>query len=71
MGRSGEKFIEETGGFRIDEPMSFEPSHGERIRGETGFGTLSVDEVERIHQMICNLKGLPTDEWNYQAPEDD
>jgi len=74
MGRSGDDFIERTGGFRIDEPMSLDPAHGERIREleeRLVSGTLSLDEVKRAHRTICNLKGLPPDEWDYEAPEDD
>jgi hypothetical protein len=73
MGRSRDDFIERTGGFRIDEPMSLDPSHRERIREleeRLKSGTLSLDEVEKVHRMICNLKGLPPDEWDYEPSED-
>ena len=74
MGRSGDEFIERTGGYRIGEPMSLDPSHGERIQEleeRLASGTLTLDEVEKVHRMICNLKGLPPDEWDYQPADDE
>ena len=73
MGRSRDDFIERSGGFRIDEPMSLDPSHRERIREleeRLKSGTLSLDEVEKVHRMICNLKGLAPNEWDYEPSED-
>ena len=72
MGRTGDDFIEKTGGFRVSEPMSFDPSHGARIQeleDRLKSGKLSLEEVEKVHRMICNLKGLPPDEWDYEAED--
>lgn len=69
MGRSGEDFIEETGGFRADEPISFDPSHAMRIgelENRLKSGKPTLEEAEKVQKMICNLKGLPPDEWDYE-----
>lgn len=69
MGRSKDEFIERTGGFRIDEPMSLDPSHGARIEeleNRLKSGKLSLEEVEKTVTMIRNLKGLPPDEFDYE-----
>lgn len=68
MGRAKDQFIEATGGFRINEPMTLSPMHAEtikRLEEKLVSGTLSPDEVERTHIQIRNLKGLPPVEFDY------
>jgi len=70
MGRSREDFIEKTGGYRVDEPMSFDQSHGMTIReleNRLKSGNLALEDAEKVRKMICNLKGLPPDEWDYET----
>jgi len=70
MGHSKDEFIEATGGFRAGEPMSVDPSHAIRIReleNRLKSGKLTLEEAEKVRKMICNLKGLPPDEWDYEA----
>jgi len=32
-------------------------------------GLIWVDEEVKVETMICNLKGLPSDEWNYEPSD--
>jgi NifB/MoaA-like Fe-S oxidoreductase len=69
MSRIGDQFIEETGGFRINDAETLTPAHGERIRAieeRIKSGKLSLDEVEEQLQLIRKLKGIVSDEWESQ-----
>lgn len=73
MSRTGDQFIEATGGFNITDPSTFSPAHGLRIRKleeELKSGKLSPNEFDRVREQICRLKGLPPDEWDYEPADD-
>lgn len=70
MSRTGDDFIEETGGYLSGESdQMFRHRLIRELEKKLVSGPLSLDEVEKIHQTICKLKGLPRDEWDYE-PKD-
>lgn len=69
MGRSKEEFIKATGGFRIGDPLAGTPLHCmliQAIEAKLVSGKLSFNEVENVQQELIELKGLPSDEWDYE-----
>jgi hypothetical protein len=75
MSRTGEQWIEMTGGFRIDEPLSFNPGmHSKMIAWlelRLASGKLRDDERERVLAQIRKLKGILPPEFDYDIPDDD
>ena len=65
MGRSKDEFIEATGGFRIDE---LDPTFRQyKIAAlEKKLSEVPLTEVEGVMEQIRALKGLPSDEWDYE-----
>lgn len=72
--QSKERFIEETGGFRIGEsPEQFQHrvKEIEALTKKLISGKLSFSQVEGIQARLCELKGLLPDEWDYESHDDD
>ena len=63
MSRSGEQWIEETGGFRFGEsPEQFQ--HRVRAIEVLTKKLKSGNGTEKDLQLLCGLKGLPPDEFD-------
>ena len=69
MSKTGDQFIEETGGYRITDAATLSPAHGLRIKAieeRIRFGNLPPDELDEQIQLLRRLKGIVSDEWESQ-----
>jgi len=74
MSRTGDQWIDKTGGLSPAETPDLLPAKAEMIAEleERLFsGTLSPAEKESTLTQIRNLKGSPPVEFDYDAPDDD
>jgi len=74
MSRTGDQWIEETGGPGIGETPDMLPGKAALIEKLTQMilsPETSVDEREELMDQIRDLKGLPPVEFDYEPPDDD
>jgi hypothetical protein len=74
MSRTGDQWIEATGGLSPGESPDLLPAKAKMIaelEGRLISGTLSEEEFENTLTRIRNLRGVPPVEFDYDSPDDD